>query len=205
MACGRGDFLASWARVYVLQSDLETLRDRSHFLYQRGESPPPPGGQHRLAIVGSTFRGVSLDPLRPAGVTNLSSDAVVYLLFNTLLDGIGTNRPVVHFHDEAERLSSVVYHAANEADAALVWDHYSVPKGQGLSVRPVDGPFVQALAVEEAGTLTPDVLLDGWNPLLPVCGVGEPRDSSSDRSDEVSAAEPEQRTGGTGAETRIRR
>ena len=186
---GRGDFIASFSSVFIENSVLETIRDRSHFLYQLGVIGQGPAEQDALVVRKTRFTGQSRHPSWPAGVTNLSANARVYLLRNVFEFNVGANRQVAHFHASSEPHSSSVMHYGNTQSRStrspLVWSSYSVPGPQGTprwsvsSSRNVFGePIVQPLTQATADRITPLWLFRDWNPR-----TAEPRSACEDGVD----------------------
>jgi hypothetical protein len=172
---GRGDFIASFGAGYILDSVIETIRDRGHFVFQMGIPGAPLADQSRLVIDRCTFTGVSTDPVWPAGLTNLHWDPVVYFIDNVMEYDVGVNRPPVHFHSEEQTGAAWVFHSGNASSTgSLDWSVYSVPGPLGTP-RVVDSvhdnaageQFVQELTVAEVNSITPQSTLggdDGWDP-----------------------------------------
>ena len=174
---GRGDFIAAFTCAFIENSVLETIRDRGHFLFHMGIHDHPLNEEDALVVKNSTFTGQSLDPVWPAGATNLFEHAHVVLVGNVFEYDIGANRALVHFHDEAQALSSQVRHFGNTQNLStlepLIWDHYTVPGPPGtprLELPVVDNdegePIVAALSPEEAVAVTPLWLFADWDPTL---------------------------------------
>ena len=172
---GRGDFIASFSEVFIENSVLETIRDPSHFLFQKGVAGRPSATQDAMVVKSSTFTGRSTDPTWPAGVTNLDSNAVVYLVGNVFEYDIGANRPVVHFHSYAQAFSSQIRHHGNtqrlSGAAPLIWHSFSAPGPIG-NPRPrypnttnnEGQPIVAPLSAAQAAPITPLWLFGNWNP-----------------------------------------
>jgi hypothetical protein len=100
-SCG-GDFIASFSSVFIEDSVLETIRDRSQFLFHQGVSGALPAEQDALVVRKTVFTGQSHDALWPAGVTNLYANARVYLVRNVFEFDLGANRPVAHSYDSTQ-------------------------------------------------------------------------------------------------------
>jgi len=176
---GRGDFIASFTSAFIENTTLETIRDRGHFLFQMGLEETAPADQEALVVKNCTFTGESLDPVWPAGATNLYTDAIVYLIGNVFEFDVGANRPVVHFHEPIQASGSMVFHFDNaqmlSTVSPLVWDSYSAvgPVGTPLLEFPVTNndygvPIIQALSPAEAASTAPAWLFGDWDPIQDV-------------------------------------
>jgi hypothetical protein len=171
---GRGDFIASFTTTYIRNSVLEAIRDKGHFLFQRGSHAGPIETRDRLVVADSVLRGMSVDPVWPTGVTNLHENAVVYLIRNTIEDGIGANRPPIHFKaDDFTQYGAIRFREESSA-ARLDWTLFSIPGPIGtprisLPVREnaYGEPVIAELSEVEAAAVTPAAILgawDGWDP-----------------------------------------
>ena len=186
---GRGDFIASFSSTFIEASVLETIRDRSHFLFQAGASGLAPSDQAALIVRKSVFTGQSSDPIWPAGVSNLAAGARVYLLWNVFEFDIGANRPMVHFHDALEPFTSSVRYFGNSQSRStlspLIRDTYSIPGPSGtpridlpVSDNEFGEPISARLARTEAEAITPLWLFGDWDPR-----TAEPRSDCEDGVD----------------------
>jgi hypothetical protein len=196
---GRGDFIAAFTSLFIENSVLETIRDRSHILFHQGVPDHPPELEDALVVKTSTFTGQSLDPEWPAGVTNLYDHGHVHLIENVFEYDLGANRPVAFFHDALQPLTAEVLHFGNTQSLSpqgpLIWDLYSVPGPGGTRVDlPVTEnehgePIVAELTAAEAELITPSWLFQDWDPRteepLSDCedGVDNDADGSADTGD----------------------
>jgi hypothetical protein len=195
---GRGDFIAAFTSAFIEDSVLETIRDPSHFLFHWGV--PSQGPEGALVVKSSTFTGQSLDPVQPAGVTNLYAHAHVYLIENTFEYDLGANRPVAFFHNASQPFTAEVRHFGNtQAPSPLgpmSWDLYTIPGPPGtprqdlpVTANEQGDPIVGALTAAEAAAITPAWLFMDWDPTheeaSSVCedGIDNDGDGTADLAD----------------------
>lgn len=166
---GRGDMIASFSSTFIEDSVLETIRDRGHFLFQRGEDNTPPHAQEKLVVKDSVFQGQTIDQVWPFGVANLSYNSIVYLIGNTFHDNIGSNRPVLHYNEQEYSTNALVYRHGNQFTGPgplLIWNVYTHvgPPGVPMVFVPIDGPpYAHELNPIDADRVQPDVCFWGWD------------------------------------------
>ncbi len=182
---GRGDFIASFASVFLERVRLERIRDRGHFLFQAG-SPTVPTA---LVVRDSVFTGATSDPVWPFGVSNLYDYADVYLIDNVLRHNAGANRPLVHLHAGSQAAHATIRYAGLRQALSnlrpLRLDAYSVPGPLGTPRLEVPvgenasgEPILAELTGPQAASVTPAWLFGDWDPR-----VEEPRFACEDRLD----------------------
>ena len=102
-----------------------------------------------------------------AGATRLADNAYLYLINNVFEDGIGTNRPIIHYYTEANATQSIVWRSGNitRGSDALIWDRYSYEGNPGRVERSVgDGPpHAHLLELTEVARVRPDACFWGWD------------------------------------------
>lgn len=159
---GRGDFVTSFTSLFVETSRVETIRFPSHLLFQDGATPGP-DRQETLVVRDSSFAGL----IDKAGVTRMYGNAHLYLIGNTFEDGLGADRPVVHYYEQHQPAESKVWRYGNSSTGPdpLIWDRYSYEGPTGRIEQPVGSaaPYAHVLELDEAARVQPDACFWGWD------------------------------------------
>ena len=177
---GRADFIASFTSTYIGGSTLETIRNEvhmSHMLFQAGIPNIPYEKQDKIVIRDNLITAKGVSSRWPERVTNLRADSVVYFIDNIFEFNLEASRPVLHFHDEQQSISSSIFQFGNvQKDSTLsplVWNIMSVPgprKGIDEFDLPIkknasDTNIVKALSPVEANSITPAFIFGDWDPV----------------------------------------